>query len=210
VEWGDVRFVGFDLDGTLYDEFDFISQAYQPISKRLALVTGGSESDVYECLLRRWLEKGSSYNRIFSDVLQDAGVTGASASVVVDDCLTLFRKFTPHLSLSNRTTLLLDFFIGHYQLFLVTDGSCALQQAKFNSLGLGRWFDSGNVVVSGCAGKNYEKPSRAILEKIRVLDGERWTKCDAVYFGDRDVDCSFADASDFQYVPVRSMFYVHR
>lgn len=207
INWEEIMFVGFDLDGTLYDEFDFISQVYRPISQKIAHANGADEIEIYEKLLQRWLEKGSSYNRIFSEALLDSGVDEDVTKRVTDECLTLFRNFQPSLSLNARTKVLLDFMVGRFKLFLVTDGSCALQQAKFNALGLAQWFKPENMVISGCAGKGYEKPSTEILGKIGVLEDERW-RGKTAYFGDREVDSLFAQASGFQYVPVKNMHNV--
>ena len=65
VDWNKIDFVGFDLDGTLYDEFDFISQVYRPIAIILAKATNNCPDAVYDRLLRRWTDMGSSYNKIF-------------------------------------------------------------------------------------------------------------------------------------------------
>ncbi|MFA7239048.1 MAG: HAD hydrolase-like protein [Sulfuricellaceae bacterium] len=208
INWEKIRFAGFDLDGVLYDEFDFISQVYRPISQIIASATGADEMGTYEKLLQRWLEKGSSYNRIFSEALQNSGMDEGVTKSITDECLSLFRNFQPVLSLSPRTLILLDFMVSRFKLFLVTDGSCALQQAKFKALSLEQWFNLENIVISGCAGKNYEKPSIESLGKIGVLGTGEWEGANTVYFGDRKVDSLFAKASGFQFVSVKNMFNV--
>ena len=40
INWNNINYVGFDLDGTLYDEADFIAQAYIKISNYLSQETG--------------------------------------------------------------------------------------------------------------------------------------------------------------------------
>ena len=39
-----IKYVGFDLDGTLYDEFDFIYQVYSKIVKANASLLGDNMS----------------------------------------------------------------------------------------------------------------------------------------------------------------------
>ena len=34
--FSDYEYIGFDIDGTLYDEFSFVSQAYKPIASFLS------------------------------------------------------------------------------------------------------------------------------------------------------------------------------
>ena len=50
INWDAVRIVGFDMDGTLYDEADFISQVYCDIAKLLA-ETGHAEPEI----LHTWM-----------------------------------------------------------------------------------------------------------------------------------------------------------
>ena len=60
--------IGFDLDGTLYDEFDFIKQAYKEVLvQQDELIPAEYLKQAYEFMCHRWLEKGSSYPYIFSD-----------------------------------------------------------------------------------------------------------------------------------------------
>ena len=35
INWDKISYVGFDMDGTLYDEYEFISEVYKEISKLL-------------------------------------------------------------------------------------------------------------------------------------------------------------------------------
>ncbi|QPK63127.1 HAD family hydrolase [Methylomonas sp. LL1] len=207
VDWQDVKAVGFDLDGTLYDEFDFISQVYGPIADKIAAAAGSDYSYMYNVLLRSWLEKGSSYNRIFSDVLSAAKVEQETADRVVGDCLGVFRAFQPALKLSARVAALLAFFAERYPLFLVSDGSCELQRAKIEALGLNRWFRPENVVISGCLASRVEKPSTVALDSIAIFN-DGFDPGTVVFFGDRAVDRLFAEAAGFRFVGVKNMWAV--
>ena len=51
-----IKYVGFDLDGTLYDEFDFIYQVYSKIVKANASLLGDNMSAL-NWMKERWLEK---------------------------------------------------------------------------------------------------------------------------------------------------------
>jgi len=204
VEWEAVRVVGFDLDGTLYDEFDFIRQAYQPIAARLAAAVRGSVESVYRTLLDRWLEKGSSYPRIFEELLAATGVDQANAAGVVAECLELFRATEPRLALCQRVTHLLNEFSRRYGLFLVSDGRPRLQRAKMAALGLDRWFKAGNIVVSGEHGPEFRKPSNRMKAKVQAL-AQPLAPSAVVYFGDRMVDRDFAANAGFTFVGVHCL-----
>lgn len=204
IDWDCVTTVGFDLDGTLYDEFAFIQQVYEPIAAVISEACKGSRNEIYERLLIGWLEKGSSYNRLFEDVMQQAGICDEQRADLVQLCLRLFRNFQPRLKLSERTTFMLDYLKKHYRLFLVTDGSAVLQQNKFESLGLDRWFRREDVGFTGHLGPAYYKPHVDILTSIKVLQEVRSPR-EVVYVGDRDVDRQFAGNAGFQFVQVNSL-----
>lgn len=204
VEWGRVRAVGFDMDGTLYDEAEFIAQVYQPIADIIARSTGGRAEEIHGAMLRRWLEKGSSYPRIFDEALAAGGVTGAAAQEAVDQCLATFRGFSPSLTLAARVRTILDDAAGRYPLFLVSDGSAGLQQRKFAVLGLGQWFAPENTGFCAALGKGFDKPDVRILREIQVLRDRR-APGEVVFFGDREIDAGFAANAGFQFVLVRCM-----
>lgn len=187
------------MDGTLYDEFDFIAQAYKAIAEQLAEVCDDNSRAIYVWMIERWLEKGSSYPHIFSEVLQKYEVEATKREPIVIELLDIFRNVNPRLILSNRVQFLLDFFKDNFELFLVTDGGITLQTAKFKALGLEKWFIPENIWISGASGPHYRKPSRHIAEKIKIL-----TSCvqpqHVVFFGDREIDRAFAFNMNYQFV----------
>lgn len=200
IDWKTVRAVGFDMDGTLYDEAEFVSQVYEPISVRLSMVCGAPAEAIHQIMFRRWLEKGSSYNRIFGEVLDRFGVEDTTAETAIADCLAIFRNFRPLLKLPVRVAALLECMCENFMLFLVSDGSSVLQRAKFEALGLGRWFLPENVGISGCHGPGFSKPATKIIDKIAVLKAVK--PSEVVFIGDRDVDEHFAAEAGFSYIGV--------
>ena len=203
VDWDRVRVLGLDMDGTLYDEAEFIAQVYRPIADIIARSAGGPAEPIHAALLRRWLEKGSSYPRIFDEALAARGVTGPAAREAVDECLAVFRGFTPRLTLPARVGIILDAMAEKYPLFLISDGSAGLQQKKFAALDLGRWFEPANVGFCATLGTGFDKPDTRILREIRVLD--ETAPAAVVFFGDRDVDSRFAANAGFHFVGVQCM-----
>ncbi|EJL22891.1 HAD family hydrolase [Brevibacillus sp. BC25] len=199
VDWDIVEIVGFDMDGTLYDEFNFMIQVYRPIAKRIARSTKSTEQEIYNQLLQRWMEKGSSYNKIFDEILTRHDVVESERETTINECLRIFRKHTPILTLSDRVSFFLDYVQNKYGLFLITDGGVQLQKAKFHSLGLSSWFEEENVGFTGLYGSEYSKPSPLITKKIKILEGITNSK-QVVFFGDREVDRKFAEVLGFQFV----------
>lgn len=205
LDWESVQTVGFDLDGTLYDEFEFIAQVYRPIAKCLVEVAGGKTEAMYECLLQRWLEKGSSYNRIFDEILVEAGVPTVERSQLIAQSLSEFRNFQPQLCLPVRVEKILDWVGARFPIFLVTDGGEKLQRSKLESLGLTRWISRDNTSISGCLGQGITKPDIRMCQPVQILQGSEVQPPNVVYFGDRDVDAAFAENCGYQFVRVKVM-----
>ena len=203
IDWDSIRIVGFDMDGTLYDERDFIEQVYVPISEYLANICKGNTREIYKKMLDRWTEKGSSYPYIFSEILEEYNVQESGDNRIVAQCLTLFRSFNPNLTLSREVTLILEEFYRKYRLFLITDGHEELQAKKLLSMGLNNFFDSANIGISGVYGKGYQKPSTQIIRAIQVLDSVNAEQ--VVFFGDRHVDEQFAKSAGFHFIKVKCM-----
>lgn len=189
------------MDGTLYDEFDFIVQVYKPISERLAGICNGNSQDIYTWMIEKWLAKGSSYNSIFDEILKSYGIKKNQREKFTLEILNVFRNFNPKLNLSKRVQYLLDFFKNNFELFLVTDGGVTLQTAKFKTLGLEKWFKPENVWISGGSGPEYQKPSCRIIEKIKILNHPINPK-KVVFFGDREADKNFALNMQYHFIKV--------
>lgn len=195
-----VEVVGFDMDGTLYDEYDFISQAYKPVSFCIAEYYGLEQIDVYKSLCDNWKKFGSSAN-IFQKTMQDFSV--APTEKLIKDCIEKYRAANFKLIMTDEMVYLLNQLkkIG-YKLFLITDGDENLQKRKIKELGLERWFDDENIAISGKYGKEYQKPNTYMKDRIRVLNEVN----KVLYVGDRDIDAAFAKNCNFEFINVESVF----
>lgn len=194
INWSKIAYVGFDMDGTLYDEYDFIIQIYSKINKELI-----QNEEILSFMLNRWLEKGSSYQYIFEEAYEMCKNVSISKEYFIQRALNIFRNFNPKLNLTERNKMLLSYFKTNYEIFLITDGNYNLQKRKFNSLGLSNYFKEDNVIFTGKYSSDYFKPNIKSLEllKFEVYDG--------VYFGDRSVDKVFASDAHLKFQQVYNM-----
>ena len=110
IDWNSIKMVGFDLDGTLYEEFDFIYQVYDNISKLISKYVGENSDFVFDYLLEVWMSKGSSYNKIFDDFLSLYNFEKDQKEKIIIECLSIFRNFVPSLKLSYKVNFLLKKF----------------------------------------------------------------------------------------------------
>jgi putative hydrolase of the HAD superfamily len=199
IDYKNIKYIGFDLDGTLYDEFDFIKQVYDEINNELL-----KDAQSHDYMLNRWLEKGSSYNKIYDEVYNKFEYMNyESKGDFINNALSIFRNFSPCLELNSRNKYFLDYFSNNYILFLVTDGNPILQKKKFLNLGLDKYFKKDNIVFTGEYGENYEKPHSKSIELLSHIE------CDhAIFVGDRDVDEKFALSLGIRFLKVYNLIKV--
>lgn len=188
IPWSQICCVGFDLDGTLYDECLFIDQVYRRILDEIAPAWKDT-NEVLNFMICRWLEKGSSYPRIFAETWDAFGPAGTDATHFVDRALALFRSFRPKLELPARNRHLLGYLQERFDLFLISDGNPALQRRKFNALGLGVYFPENRRVFTAELGAGHAKPSSTAWHHLQLPHSPEQT----VFFGDRDCDATFAE-----------------
>lgn len=204
IDWDTIRIVGYDMDGTLYDEAEFIYQVYRHIAGLITSNDATKCGPLHDWMFRRWLEKGSSYQNIFREAVERSETFPMEISTVITRCLKIFRNHKPTISLTPRAKAILDLMYMRYPLFLVSDGTARLQQTKFDALGLSCWFEKHNVALTGYYGPEYCKPKLRILKKIKILN-YKYQPHQVVYFGDRQIDEEFANNAGFQFLRVSAL-----
>ena len=196
----DYHMMGFDLDGTLYDEFDFISQAYNSISGFISKEYKINKEKLLKDMVCLWLRYGSSKTDLFQTAFNDQNIEVNKSDF--KECIRLYRESFFKLDLSQRVKNALNIINEkNIKIFIVTDGNSRLQRRKIEALGLYQWFDKDMIFVSGDYGREFQKPSTKILEPIDSecnLEGKK-----IAYFGDRAIDQKFAECAkfDFYYAP---------
>lgn len=201
IEFNKEQAFGFDLDGTLYDEFEFICHAYRTVADYIASFSGNIEQyNLWNYMINCWLEEGSAKTDLFQAAFTYASVYPNSDRI--KECIRLYREAPFQLTLSTRAKFILDLCKKESKImFIVTDGNSVLQRRKIDALGLKEWFDEEFIFISGDYGKEYQKPGVGMVQHIsKVVDLELGNIC---YLGDRDVDEKFAVSTgfDFYYAP---------
>ena len=191
--------LAFDLDGTLYDEYDFIKQAYLPVSETMA--SKQDQEKMYEMLCQLWLIHGSSAN-IFQMAYEEF-YSRPMDKQLLTDCVDSFRKAELSLQLNDRTSGILD-LCKDVPKVIITDGNSQLQRKKIKALGLDRWFREEDIFVSGDYGKNAYKPNPYMGDLVK----KRLKTDKILYFGDRKIDEEFADNAGFAFRMVKNMISI--
>ncbi len=205
ISWNNIDYVGFDLDGTLYDEFDFIDNSYSNISNFLEVNSVYKKEYIKNYLIKKWLIYGSSYRNLFDDILDEIKINKFKKKILLKKCIDIHRESADKIVLSKRVSFLLDQFKKNFHIFLVTDGNCELQNQKYYSLGLDKWFKNENVLISGCKTCRIDKPDIKIENNLNLSQDLLKNPNKVVYFGDRSVDQSFCKNLGFNFIKVKNM-----
>lgn len=169
-----IKAVIFDLDDTLYDESQYVSQAFANTAEYLACRLGTPERKDGFC--RRMLELVEQHGRgrVFDLLCEEAGI-----SVPVSELVEAYRSTVPSLELYGDAEQILAFLEARgIKQGLITDGCGRVQHQKITALGLDTRLDA--VIVTDDFG--ICKPQTAAYEKCLQLLG-----CgpgEAVYVGD--------------------------
>ena len=128
------KVVCFDLDDTLYKEIDFVESAYGEIASFV-----GAPKLVP--MMMKWFHDGDN---VFQKLNQ---YTGQEKSMA--EYLTIYRNHVPNISLLEGVEETLDELTHRGVILgLITDGRSISQRNKIKALGMERWFEDKNIIIS--------------------------------------------------------------
>lgn len=146
--------VAFDLDDTLYKERDFVISGRRAVAEDLSADLGLKSED----LLRMMNDAPDAFDALLS--LPEAAKSG----ITINRILEVYRSHKPDITLSDETAGLLSALKSSgVILAVITDGRSLTQRNKINSLGLGRFIDEPNILISEEIGA--DKTSRAPFDR---------------------------------------------
>jgi len=162
VKW---QAVIFDMDDTLYPERDYVMSGFRAVAEwgeqylDIPAAAGfGELAGLFEAGVR-----GDTFNRWLVG-------HGFFADDLIPQLIAIYRDHTPLISSFPGVENLLAQLHFKVRLGLISDGFLAVQQRKFEALGLSEYFDA--VVFSDEWGRDNWKPSPkpflAAAEKLRI------------------------------------------
>lgn len=177
----------FDLDDTLYPEWDYIRSGFRAVERfLLAAGVGCTDLSTNWYQLRRtgehkvfdsWLRSGTDAAEIVAALFGDSE---AALRTLID----VFRGHEPDINaypgIEEMLNLIRNQPDAETAVCLVSDGHLSTQRAKWRALGLSRFFDV--VVFNDELGRECWKPSPAGLNL--VLATLQREASDAVYVAD--------------------------
>lgn len=134
--------VAFDLDDTLFSEWDYVRSGYAAVASLVASATG-AEAAKLAAMMMRYRPLG--FEAVLSYV---KGLSGAEM-FTVDAMVEAYRSHLPVISLrpGARETLECLSAAGA-NLMIITDGSTRHQRAKIKALGIYDLFEPAAIIVS--------------------------------------------------------------
>ena len=173
-----MKVICFDLDDTLYKEIDYLKSAYREIAEYAAAHCTSCSDSVNILAIK-------AYNRML-----DAYREGLNAfeelnlflglELPISDYLYIYRHHKPKIALPEDVAMTLDELQAKgVRIGLITDGRSVQQRNKIEALGLGKWIEEEDIVISEEFGS--EKPALANYEFFM----KRYPEChDFTYVGD--------------------------
>ena len=156
-----MRVICFDLDDTLCKEIDYLKSAYREIAEYAAEHCRGCSDPVsvlahkaYDVMLAAYQEGQNAFDVLNSFLGLDLPIA---------DYLYIYRNHKPKIALCEDVVRTLDALKAEgVRIGLITDGRSVQQRNKIEALGLGRWMEDADIVVSEEFGS--EKPALANYE----------------------------------------------
>lgn len=159
--------IAFDLDDTLYKEVDYVKSGYKAVAEENAEIIAPAVS--YRLMWEAFQAKENPID----------AVANAADGFDIAKAVATYRFHRPSITLDADTEMVLQRLkdAGH-RLCIITDGRTATQRNKIEALGLLRYVDPADVVISEETGH-----TKADADNFMVVEkrhpGER-----CVYVGD--------------------------
>ena len=173
-----MKVICFDLDDTLCKEIDYLKSAYREIAEYAAEHCRGCSDPVsvlahkaYDVMHAAYQEGQNAFDVLNSFLGLDLPIA---------DYLYIYRNHKPKIALCEDVVRTLDALKAEgVRIGLITDGRSVQQRNKIEALGLGRWIENADIVISEEIGS--EKPALANYEYFM----KRYPECkDFTYVGD--------------------------
>jgi len=169
------KVIVFDMDDTLYDEYDFVKSGFNVVAEYLSSQYQLDKQEMYNWMWEAVLENGRG--AIFDNLLKKYDL---HSKTLVRKCISLYRLHKPRIHLPKNSEEVLKELSKKYSLYLVTDGNKIVQQNKVTALNLEKYMKK--CYITYRYGRKHSKPSPYcfhLIEKKEKVDSSQ-----IVYIGD--------------------------
>lgn len=160
-----IRALILDLDGTLYDERDYVLSGFRVVAEEIARLADADAAALFDVMVTELHEHGRG--KVFDKALTQAGLDVGRDRVAA--LVTLYREHRPDIALWPGVADTLAALRGDYRFALVTDGLSLMQRRKVEALGVEALVDA----VLYCWEHESPKPDPACYaEALRRLEAK--------------------------------------
>jgi putative hydrolase of the HAD superfamily len=190
--------VVFDLDDTLFAERDYVRGGYRAMGERLRAQLGTREP--YEERLWRSFDEGRG-PRALQELSDQFNLRLSPQDVTA--LVKIYREHQPAIEPFPWARPLMERLRTRYRLGLLSDGYLPAQRLKWESLGLGRFFDA--VIFTEELGRDAWKPSPVgFLQLARELGlGKREHRRPPIAYVADNVAKDFVAPNELGWVTIR-------
>ncbi len=191
----------FDLDNTIYNEEDYLFQAYQVICDRYsALEPGQNKKSLFDLMIKIYYQEGR--DKLFDKFLE---TTGSDKDHMVL-FLKILRTFKPEKPLLINKTLLefLHLLAGkNKNIYVLTNGNPQQQRNKIRHI---KWDGLKKHINFVFAEEIGRKPSPAGV--FHILKASGIGNGSAIFIGDKETDRICAEEGGVQYLDIRELIKI--
>ena len=170
-----IKAVIFDMDGTLYNEREYVMSGFRAVAEYLSVKYKMNCNKIFE-ILKSDFDNGLR-KKNFDVLVEKLHLNAEKINNLVD----IYRKHKPSISLyPDAKTILNKLKKEDLKLGLITDGWKESQENKISSLNLRDYFDL--IIITDAYGKEYRKPSEKPFKLVLSKFGLKPNG--TVYIGD--------------------------
>jgi phosphoglycolate phosphatase-like HAD superfamily hydrolase len=183
----------FDLDGTLYDERDYLFECYRRIGADLEAAYPVKQAEIVAFLKDNFLLEG--HTRLFNKLCHRWNLP----SSVIDEAVGILRtiQIERPIPLFPHMQLLLASLIPKKRLFIVTNGNVLQQKNKVKQI---QWGSALGQIPIVYANDLAPKPAPASFLQLKSEYG--LTETSTIMVGDTETDAGFARNSGIAFLQV--------
>jgi HAD superfamily hydrolase (TIGR01549 family) len=188
----------FDLDNTIYNEEDYLFQAYKAISQKLEEFTNRhNKNDLFVLIMDIYRKKGRE--KLFDKFLAGSGLDSGYLPV----CLKILRTFKPDKQIEinpKMEKILWSLLEKQKQIFVLTNGNPDQQRNKIRNI---QWKGIDEKITFIFANEIEPKPSPEGIRHILKLTGIEKDK--TILIGDSEVDLECASRGEIRFVSIADL-----
>jgi len=182
-----IKIVIFDLDGTLYDEWDYVRGGFREVATYLSSKYKIDKDKIYGNLWNHFAVNGRG--KSFNFILEKLNLKDET----VHNLVTIYHNHTPIIKAYEDALYVIKTLKRNYYLAMITDGDKRVQKNKLAALNLEGFFNK--IVYTGTKDSENKPSTKPYLQIINSF-GVKPNECLCVgddptkdFFGAKQLGC---------------------